>query len=68
MKYIWACSCGQETECSREDQQAGAVWHCESCSGTFACVRTKNYGKVWITVNQNDIDFHRILEEIEDEE
>ncbi len=59
---IWACSCGKHTECRQEDHRLGAVWHCEGCEKTFACVRPKGGGKVWITVSQSDVDFHRLLE------
>jgi uncharacterized Zn finger protein len=65
MKYIWACSCGKHTECTREDQQVGAVWHCDECGKTFACVRPRKGGKVWISVAQGDIEFHGLLEEPE---
>lgn len=62
---IWACSCGKHTECRQEDHRPGAVWHCVECGKTFACVRPKGGGMVWITVSQNDVDFHRLLEDDE---
>lgn len=68
MKFVWVCLCGCETECSNEDQTYGAIWHCEGCEKTFACVRPKQGGKVWINVDPGDVKFHRLLNEPEDEE
>lgn len=62
MKYIWACSCGLETECESADFAAGAVWHCVQCDKMFGCVRTKLGPKVWITIDPSEAEFHRIFD------
>jgi hypothetical protein len=57
MKYIWSCICGEETKCTAEDMQAGAIWHCDSCNTSFGCVHRKAGPKVWITVNPSEVEF-----------
>jgi hypothetical protein len=62
VNYIWSCACGQQTPCSKEDQAAGAVWHCRGCGVTFGCVRRQSGPKVWVTIAPDDVEFHSILE------
>lgn len=67
MNYIWSCSCGLATPCSKEEQDAGAVWLCASCGTGSGCVRTLQGRKVWVTLDKSEIEFYDIFK-IEDDE
>ena len=67
MQIFWACDCGYEKECRAEDISLGAVFQCESCKTVWACVYPRRGGKAWIHVSNDDLKFHRLLDEAETE-
>jgi uncharacterized Zn finger protein len=67
MKHIWRCSCGHEEEVDKEVFSSGYVHQCPNCKKVFACVHMRMGPKVWITVNDSDVKFHKLLEEPENE-
>lgn len=66
MNYIWSCTCGKDTPCTRDDQKLGATWWCDNCQTGFGCVQISSGPKVWITIDPLEIGFHNIFTE-EDE-
>lgn len=63
MQHIWCCTCGENTNCRKEDMDVGAVWECKKCNTGWGCVRTKTGKKVWITISEQDRKFHNIFEQ-----
>jgi hypothetical protein len=61
MKHIWACQCGEETECSPENLRPGAVWKCERCKQVWGCVRPRQGGTAWVHIDDRDAEFHDLL-------
>lgn len=67
MKHIWACECRTQTECRAEDVRLGAVFQCPGCKVIWGNVRPRRGANAWIRIDQKDADFHRLLEEPEEE-
>ena len=67
MKHIWCCTCGQETEVEPNTFDLGAVFQCPSCLVVYGCVRPRYGSKVWVPIQPKDVEFHKLLLEIEDE-
>lgn len=68
MKHVWACNCGCETEVDREVFSPGYVFQCPNCQKIWACVLMRMGPKKWIEVDKDVSQFHRLLEEPEDED
>lgn len=68
MLHIWACTCGEETECQPDDLRLGSVWHCDGCGTDFGCVAPKRGGKAWIEIKPDSAAFNRLFEEPEPED
>ena len=68
MTYTWACNCGAEIECEREDFALGAVFQCPACLKVYGAVQPKIGGKVWIEISDSDVKFHKLLDEPEEED
>ena len=68
MTHIFACACGCETEVDREVFSPGYVYQCPDCQRIWACILMRMGPKVWIPIQKELADFHRLLEEPEDED
>lgn len=68
MKHIWKCACGCETEVEREVFSPGYVFQCPDCQLIWGCVLTRMGPKVWVPISKELADFHRLIEEPEDED
>ena len=66
MKHIWACVCGHEAECRPEDQRLGAVYQCQECKQVWGHVYPKGGGRAWVHISDEDVKFHRLLDEPEE--
>jgi len=66
--HIWACTCRHETPCTPEDHKLGAVFECPACKQVWGCVRPRRGSKVWVPISEEYVEFHRLLEEVEDGE
>ena len=66
MKHIWACTCGNETECQPDDLQLGSVWKCTGCRQSWGAVYRKGGPKVWIKISKEDVKFHDLFAENRD--
>lgn len=61
MTFVWACECGHEQDCTREDQQAGAAYECSACKQVWGCVRNYHGGRVWVRISNSEVEFHQII-------
>lgn len=68
MNYVWACSCGHEAACTREDQVAGAVYQCQGCKQIWGAVRPRaGGGPKWVPIEESLAEFHGLLDSPEEE-
>lgn len=68
LEHIWACTCGAEVACTRQDQLPGAVYRCSGCNQAWGCLTPRGGGRAWIKVEESDVEFHDLLKEPEEEE
>jgi hypothetical protein len=45
----------------------GSVFQCPACKNVYGCVYPRRGGKAWVLIGDNDVKFHRLLEEQEAE-
>lgn len=68
MTHIWACTCHTETEVEPKTFKAGSVFRCPGCGKTFGCVRGLRGNKAWMTLQDNEVEFHDLLKSSEVDE
>ena len=68
IQHIWTCTCGHEEECERENQIFGAVYQCSACKQVWGCLYPQGGGKVWIKVSSEDVEFHSLLREPQEDD
>lgn len=66
MNHVFCCACGHEEDVDKEVFSAGYVYQCTVCQKIWACVLTRLGPKVWIQVQKEIADFHKILQEPEE--
>jgi hypothetical protein len=68
MKHIFACACGCEEECEPEVFSPGYVYQCPDCKRIWGCVLMRMGPMVWIPIEPQLAEFHRLLEEPKEED
>jgi hypothetical protein len=61
MKHIFACGCGENTECQDRDLAFGAVFECRHCSQVWGRVRPRGGGTAWVKISDQEVDFYDLL-------
>lgn len=67
---VWCCECGQEYDITGTYHELGTLFKCdreEGCQQVFAKVYAKGGPSVWIHVDEEQVKFHRLWENREEE-
>lgn len=69
LETILCCKCGSTQLCEDDREIAfGGYYQCNSCSTVWVKIRPRRGGDAWIKVSEGDVRFHRLLDEVSEDE
>lgn len=68
LNCVMCCTCGNEEDCTWEDQRIGRPWQCSACGMITVAAISRGGRKVWVEVKPDSAEFVGLLKKPEEED